>query len=352
MVFIFSFGLNQIKAQTPVNKLLLKNYRPKSIYNTPKSHITRAKYPVVDVHAHPYPKSEEEIAQWVKTMDKVGVEKTVILTMATGAKFDSIYALYSKYPNHFEVWCGFDYSGYDEPGFGPEAVDELERCVKVGATGVGELGDKGKGLFYSGEVKAWGMHPDDKRMDPLFEKCAELNLPVSIHVADPMWMYEKMDSTNDGLMNAYSWRLDNQRDIVGHSGMIKILENTVKRHPSTTFIACHLANLSYDLTMLGKLFEKYPNLYADIGARYAEIAPIPQFASQFFKRYQDRICYGTDMGFDETMYYTTFRILESADEHFYKINLFGYHWPLYGLNLKNKILKKIYYKNAQRFLQN
>jgi hypothetical protein len=47
-------------------------------------------------------------------------------------------------------------------------------------------------------------------MGPLFEKCAELGMPVSIHVGEPKWMYEKMDSTNDGLMNSYEWRLDDQ----------------------------------------------------------------------------------------------------------------------------------------------
>jgi len=83
-----------------------------------------------------------------------------------------------------------------------------------------------------------------------------------------------------------------------------------------------------------------------------EISPIPQYFSEFYEKYQDRLLYGTDIEFGREMYQITFRILEITDGHFYKINLFGYHWPLYGLNLKNKILKKIYYKNAQRFLQN
>jgi len=92
-----------------------------------------AKYPVIDFHSHPYPETLEEIAQWVKNMDEVGIEKSIILTMSVGERFDSIYAEYAKYPGRFEVWCGFDYTGYDKPGFGPAAVTELERCAKVGA---------------------------------------------------------------------------------------------------------------------------------------------------------------------------------------------------------------------------
>ncbi len=348
---IFIGSIVQIFAQNNLENLSLKNYRPHSIYQIPRANIQTARFPVVDMHSHPYAENKEEIAQWVRTMDEMGIEKTIILTMSTGAKFDSIYAEYAgEYPGRFEVWCGFDYSGYDKPEFGPSAVAELERCAKAGATGVGELGDKGKGLFYC-DTKAWGMHLDDPRMDPLLEKCAELKLPVSIHVADPKWMYEPMDSTNDGLMNAVEWRLDNQKDIISHSGMIDILERAVRRHPNTIFIACHFANCSYDLKKLGSLLDKYQNLYADIAARYAETAPIPRFTAEFYKKYQNRLLYGTDMGFDKNMYRITFRILESSDEHFYEIEQFGYHWPLYGLGLNNKILKKIYKKNALKIFK-
>ena len=352
ILFCISFcTTRQDESVQSADEILLKDYRPQSIYKVPATYIEKAKYPIIDIHSHPYAQSSEDIAQWVKNMDEVGIEKSIILTQTTGATFDSIYAEYAKYPDRFEVWCGFDYTGFDEPGFGPAAVAELERCVKVGAKGVGELGDKGKGMFYSSPTKAFGMHLDDPRMDPLLEKCAELNLPISIHIADPIWMYEPMDEKNDGLMNAFEWRLDNQKDIVGHAGMIDIFERAVKRHPNTIFIACHFANLSYDLSKLGELFDKYPNLYADISARYAETAPIPRFVSSFYQKYQDRLLYGTDMRFEQEMYRITFRVLESTDEHFYEIDQFGYHWSLYGFGLSDKILKKVYRNNALKLIK-
>ena len=350
MILVILFNAAKLSSQSTPDNLLLKNYRPKSIYKVPVTQIEKAKFPVIDMHSHPYAESLEEVDQWVRNMDAVGIEKTILLSHATGAEFDSLYQVYSKYPDRFELWCGFDYTGYDQPGYGPAAVAELERCYKMGARGVGELGDKGKGLFYS-KPPAWGMHLDDPRMDPLLEKCAELGLPINIHVADPIWMYEKMDSTNDGLMNAYEWRLDNQPGIVDHNGMIDILERAVKRHPKTIFIACHFANCSYDLNKLGALLDKYPNLYADIAARYAETAPIPRFAAAFIEKYQDRLLYGTDMGFDLDMYHITFRILESSDEHFYEIGQFGYHWALNGFGLNDLVLKKLYRDNALKLLK-
>ena len=331
------------------NTILLKDYRPKSIYKIPVTEVAKAKFPIIDMHSHPYAETPAQIDEWVRNMDEVGVEKTIILTMTTGTEFDEINRKYSKYPDRFELWCGFDFTGYDKPGFGPATIKELERCQQAGARGVGEIHDKGMGLA-SGKSKTKAMHPDDPRMDAIFEKCAELRLPISLHVADPIWMYQKMDNTNDGLMNAFEWRLDNQPNIVGLSGMVDILERTAQKHPKMTFIACHFANLDYDLARLGEAFDRNPNLYADISARYAETGPIPRFAAKFYSEYADRLVYGTDMGFDKAMYRITFRILETLDEHFYEIDQFSYHWALNGFGLSDSILKQLYRDNAAKLL--
>ena len=348
-----TFAAEEKKAATAAapnpKALLLKDYRPQSIFKVPVSHIARAKYPIIDMHSHPYPKNEAEITTWLKNMDECNVEKTIVLTMTTGKEFDDIYAKYSKYPERFEVWCGLDFTGHNQPGFGPAAVQELERCRQKGARGIGEIHDKGQGLR-SGKSSAPGMHPDDPRVDAIWEKAAELHMPVSLHVADPIWMYQPMDKHNDGLMNAYEWRLDNQPNIVKLAGMVDILERTAARHRNTTFVACHFANLDYDLAHLAEVFERNPNIYADISARYAETAPIPRFAAQFYTKHADHLVYGTDMGFDQQMYRITFRILESQDEHFYEVEQFSYHWPLYGLDLSDDVLKQVYHENAAKLL--
>jgi predicted TIM-barrel fold metal-dependent hydrolase len=332
--------------------ILLKDYRPESVYNIQKTTISKAKYPVIDVHSHPYASSAEEIQEWIKTMDKRGIEKTLILTYQTGKAFDSIYNIYSKYEGRFEIWCGFDYTGYKEKGWVKKAIKELERCFEIGAKGVGELGDKGLGLAYSKPNPAPGMHINDPRMQPLLQRCGELGMPVNIHVAEPIWMYEPIDIHNDGLMNAEKWKIDRTNpDILLHSELIGTLEEAVAKNPGTTFIACHYANCSYDLNILGNLFDKYKNLYADISARYAETSPVPRATGTFYKKYQDRLLYGTDMGMDGTMYETTFRILETEDEHFYEHDLFGYHWPLNGLGLDDDTLKKVYSENARKILK-
>ena len=342
-------GNSDANQQASPETILLKDYRPKSLHKVPVTQVPKAKFPIIDMHSHAYAKTPEEIAQWVKNMDEVGIEKTILLTETSGQDFIDVKQRFSGYPGRFEIWCGFDYTGYDQPGFGPQAVKALEKCHELGAGGVGELHDKGKGLVNE-KLKALGMHPDDARMDSLFDRCGQLGLPVNIHVADPIWMYEPMDNTNDGLMNAFHWRLDNQPDIVKLSGMIDILERMVKKHSNTTFVCCHFANLDYDLARLGQVLDRHPNLHADISARYAETAPTPRAAAKFYEKYANRLVYGTDMGFDKSMYRTTFRILETSDEHFYEHDMFGYHWALNGFGLPDEVLRKVYRTNAEKIL--
>jgi predicted TIM-barrel fold metal-dependent hydrolase len=358
-------------AQDTPNKLLLKDYRPESIYRVPKTEVKKAKYPVIDVHNHGA-RPPQQVDDMVKLMDAAGVEKTVILNGApTPERFTELQQPYVKYPGRFDLWCGWDLAGHDQPGFGPNAIKSLDECHRLGAVGIGEIMDKGWGFGGGGgrgaragraagagastgsaTPRPAGMHIDDARMDPIIDRCRQLGMPISIHVSDPIWSYQPMDRTNDGLMNAYTWRIDDkQPGILGHNELIEGLERAVSRHPKTIFIACHFMNLDYDLARLGQIFDRNPNFYADLGARFAELAPIPRFVAQFIQKHQDRVLYGTDWTYHERVFSTTFRILESLDEHFYDHELFNYHWPLYGFGLPNDVLKKVYADNARKVFQ-
>lgn len=329
----------------PPDQLLLKDYRPTSIYKIPQTLVDKARFPVIDVHSHVYVRTPEAVAGWVKTMDAVGIEKTVVMVGGTGKRLDDALALFGPYPDRFDVWAGLDVSGADQPDFTTRVLAEIERGFKLGIRGIGELSDKGRGLRGSG-----GMHVDDPRMDPIFEKLAELGLPVNIHVGEDQWMYEPMNASNDGMMNAFKWKVVVEPGVLGHDEVIATLDRAVRRHPKTTFIACHFANTTADLSMLSRMLDASPNLYADIAARFGETSPIPRTMRKFYEKYQDRLLYGTDMGTDIDMYRSTFRILETADEHFYLETLRLYHWPYHGFDLPDGILRKVYRDNARKIL--
>jgi len=318
------------------NEILLRNYRPHSIFKIPETRVEKARFLVVDMHSHDYAATDEQLERWVQTMDAVGLKKTVILSGSTGSKFDELLARYRRYPGRFDVWCGIDYTGFAKAGYGPLAVAELVRCRK------------GRGLGSASNT--FGMHIDDPRLDAVLEKCAELRMPINIHVGEDKWMYEPMDETNDGLMNAWHWKVPNTPGVLQQDEVVATLERALGRHPHTVFIACHFANCCSDLNRLGTMFDSHTNLFADMGARFAEIAPIPRFVAKFFDRYQDRLLYGTDNHPDPEMYRTSFRLLETADEHFYPNQFANYHWAFYGFALPEPILKKIYYLNAATLL--
>lgn len=358
------------------DQLLLKDYRPKSVYKIQVSEIKKAKYPAIDCHHHVQSKTQEQVDEEVRIMDAAGLESSVAFCPVgegptyRASAFDDSYKIYSKYPKRFYIYCGLDLRGVDQPGFGPATIAELERCHKMGAVGVGEIHDKGMGIGgVMGGPANWqgtrkgaggtsgrppqspvqGFHPDAPQMDAIWEKCADLGMPVNLHVSDPYWSYLPQNRFNDGLMNGFSWRLDNKPGIMGHNELIESYEAAAKRHRRTVFIASHLANLDYDLPRLGQIFERNPNFFADFSARFHETCTIPRTTAQFLKKWAHRVPYGTDIPFSQHLFSLTYRILETTDEHFYDQDFyfnFNYHWPMYGMGLPDDVLKKVYRESA------
>jgi predicted TIM-barrel fold metal-dependent hydrolase len=331
-----------------VSQLKLVDYRPKSVFKIPQSDIRQAKYPVIDMHSHPYIDNVEELQEWTKRMEENNIEKVVIQTYAFGDKFDALYDMYKGVSDKFELWCGIDLSSWGTSDFPAKAIEELERCWRKGAKGVGELIDKGLGDRESSKIKQPGLHFNDDLFVPIFSKCAELKMPVTCHVGDPIWMYEELDEKNDGYMNAAEWKIDMTKPgILGLYEVVATLEEACRKNPQTTFIGCHFMNLGHDYEYLGKILDRTPNLYLDNSARHLETCVTPRATKKFYEKYADRIMFGTDNNPSTDMYRLQWRILESEDEHFYARNQ-TYHWPLHGIGLSNEVLKKVYGDNSRK----
>ncbi len=136
LVLTTSLALGQTATDaTPPDQLFLKDFSPRSIFKVPQNRVEKARFPAIDVHSHPYAKTHAEVDRWVHVMDEVGVAKTIIMVGATGKAFDDAVALFGRYPDRFEVWCGIDYQGLDQPGFAERAIAELGRCHNRARTG-------------------------------------------------------------------------------------------------------------------------------------------------------------------------------------------------------------------------
>ena len=326
-------------APGPMDAVALKDYAPKPSLIVAETSVPKAKYPAIDVHAHVNARTPEQVRDWVRTMDETGIEMTVVLTGATGDAFDRLVDLYVKpYPGRFQLFCGIDTRDADKPDYPERAAAELARCYKRGARGVGELTDKGTG--FGGRL-----HPDDPRLDAFWDKCAELNIPANIHIADHPSCWKPLDVYQERTPDYQHFNLYG-KNLPSWEELIAMRDRTLAKHPKTRFIACHLGNQGHDLASLTATLDRYPNLYVDLSARDYEVGRAPRTAARFLARYRNRVLFGTDMGREKSMYQAWWRLLESADEFMPGRVWWGY----YGLELPAPVLESLYRGNARQVL--
>jgi predicted TIM-barrel fold metal-dependent hydrolase len=332
----------------PMDSILLKDYRPTSSLKVPETIVAKARYSVIDVHAHSNQSSirtAQDVADWARTMDEVGVETTVVFTGATGAEFDRQAALFKPFGKRFQVWCAMPGGDVTAPDWPQRAAQELERCYRNGARGIGEITDKGSGMQRGAVPKDQRVHGDDPRLDPLWRKAAELKIPVNVHIADHPSCWQPLGPNQERTPDFQHFNLYG-KDVLSYEELLARRDNMLRKHRQTIFIACHLSNQGNDLESLAKVLDQHPNLYLDISARDYEIGRQPRTAAKFLARYKDRVLFGTDMERDPKMYRAWWRLLESADE-FMQGRIW---WRYYGLELPAPVLESLYRANAKRLL--
>ncbi len=129
--------------------------------------------------------------------------------------------------------------------------------------------------------------------------------------------------------------------------MLAERDSLFERHPKTRFVAAHLGWLGNDLDRLGRLLDEMPNVYTEVGAVLYDLGRQPRGAHDFLVKYQDRVLFGKD-AFEPTEYPYYWRVFETADEYFDYYRDYHAFWKLYGLDLPDVVLKKLYYQNALR----
>lgn len=331
----------------PMDGVLLRDYAPASSVVSERTEVQKARFPVIDAHAHSYvARTPEEIDAWVRTMDEVGVEMSVVLTGTTGEAFDRMVELYlRRHPTRFQLYCGVLNTDIDHPEYSARAAAELERCFRMGARGVGELSDKGWGLGAARVPRGKRLHPDDPRLDRFFQKCAEMRMPVIIHISDHPSAWQPLGVHQERTPDYQHFNQVGQ-DVPSYEELLAVRDRVVARHPLTTFIVCHLGNQGNDLAALARVLEAHPNMLLDISARDYEVGRTPRAALKFLTKYADRVLFGTDMGRQKSMYQAWWRLLETADEYMPG----RVWWRYYGLELPDDVLEKLYRGNAKRVL--
>jgi len=347
----------------------LAEFRPRSVLRLPAHHVARPRFPVIDAHNHLGPTfggdwPDRAVAELLATLDASGVETLIDLDGGTGdALSREINRWQARAPERLVVFAGLDYGSWaQDPDFGQAEAARLRDAAARGARGLKAwklLGLRARDA--AGRLVAI----DDPRLDPLWAAAAELDLPVVIHIADPVAFFEPLDATNERLEELtdnpdwHFWptRPADEPDAPGFPPFDELLaafDRLLGRHPATTFVGAHVGCAAEDLALVSGMLDRHPNLAVDIAARLGELGRQPYTARAFFLRHPDRILFGTDAPADPAVYRLHYRFLETWDESFdYGTDdVPGQgRWQIHGLGLPDDVLRMVYRENARRVLR-
>ncbi len=346
---LFALLLASCSFNQNAQEMDFEEYNPTSTLVVPGKEITKAKFPFIDVHSHQFRMATQDLSDLIEDMDEMNMAIMVNLSGGSGDKIKNIVAnINEHYPNRFVVFANVDFNGVGSEDWTENTLKQLEIDVARGAKGLKiykSLGLRNK------DVEGKRLAIDDERLDPIWAKCGELNIPVLIHAADPKSFWDPMDAKNERWLELKT-RPNRKRSATNPAPWEQIIaeqHHIFKKHPNTKFINAHMGWFANDLGKLGDLLEEMPNMYVGIGAIIAELGRQPRNAHAFFVKYQDRILFGKD-SWQPKEFPTYFRVLESNDEYFPYYKKYHAFWAMYGLDLPDDVLKKVYYKNALKLI--
>lgn len=327
-----------------------EKYDPPSTLVVPENIVKSAKYPFIDVHNHQFSMPTQDLSQTVADMDRLNMAVMVNLS-GRGRGSDehligSIKNAQENAPQRFIVFTNIDINSINEPGWTEKTVAQIQNDYDLGARGLKIYKSQTMAVIDGNRISI-----DDSRIDPVWAKCGELGIPVLIHAADPGPFWEPHDENNERWLElkVRPGRKRSDTDPAPWQAIIDEQHNIFRKHPQTNFINAHLGWYGNNLAKLGELMDEFPNMYTEIGAVIAELGRQPRMAKEFMTQYQDRVMFGKD-SWNPEEYYTYFRILETADEYFPYYKRYHAFWRMYGLDLDDEVLKKLYYKNALKII--
>ena len=338
----------------------------------------RAEHRIIDLHQH-INGTTQHITRAVKIMDAVGLGIGVNLSGGTVTRTnDSVPSEFERnktradrlFPGRFLHYMNLDYKGWDKPDFAERAVKQVEEGHRLGAAGLKEF--KRLGLYLrdgGGQL----IRIDDPKLDPAWKRCGELNMPVSIHVADPKAFWLPYDRTNERwkeLKDHRSWWFGDTNLYPPRMELLEALNRVIERNPKTTFVCVHFANNAEELEWVDRTLSRYPNMNADLAARIPEIGRHdPDKVHRLFVKHQDRIFFATDFQvYDrlilgssgneppptdadaETFYAKEWRWLETRDRDWEHMTPIQGDWTISSIGLPASVLRKIYFDNARKLL--
>ena len=339
----------------------------------------RAEHRTIDLHQH-LDYKPELLARAIKIMDAAGVGIGVDLTPGTvtpGPNGEpSEFEQHKKMEDSLAAgrwlqYMNLDYKNWDLPDFAEQAVKQVELGHKLGAAGFKEW--KRLGLYLQDGQKKL-IKIDDPKLDPMWERLGELNMPISLHVGDPKAFFEPYNDKNERwkeLKDHPRWWFGDTNKFPTFHGILDAMDRVIGRHPRTKFVCVHFANNAEELDWVDAALARHTNMYADLAARIPEIGRHnPDEVHRLFVKYQDRILFATDFQSlssrlilgssgpeppasvaDAEVFFTKeWRWLETRDKNWPHMTPIQGDWNISSIGLPSSVLRKIYFDNARKLL--
>ena len=344
------------------NLMDIGEYSPTSTLVVSENPTYKSKFPFVDVHSHHWDMPVKNLSTLVSEMDSLNMGYLINLSGSGFGVFSgkqglmdlnltkSLENVNENYPDRFGVFLNLDLAKIDNPDFEKNNIIQLENAVNQGVIGLKIYKNLGLTLRDSRNIR---VPVDDDRLSHIWETCARLNIPVLIHSGEPKAFFDPIDKFNERWLHARE-KPSSFRPSDKYPSFDQVMYEQYqlfKKHPKTTFINAHFGWYANDLETLSKQLADLTNVYVEFGAVINELGRQPNTAKRFFEDYQDRILFGKDI-YKMDEYYIYFQVLETDDEYIEYYRKRHGLWRLYGLNLPDEILKKVYFKNALKIFPN
>ncbi|MGE5583307.1 MAG: amidohydrolase family protein [Bacillota bacterium] len=337
----------------------LSQFKPRSELRLEEHIIMQPKFRVFDIHTHMGSlvlgenyESLYDTAEYIKCLDYYGVKTVVNLDGEQGTRLDRMLSKMKGYEERIITFGWVNTEVIDDDNFGKKVINSMKEGYRKGIRGIKlwkniSLGQKDRSGQY--------IRIDDLRLKPLWDTAAELNIPVLIHIADPIAFFKKVDQYNERfeeLIQHPDWSFCSPK-FYQYAELMDMQEKMLADNPDTTFIIAHMGSAAEDLKYVARCLDTYPNMLVDTAARISELGRQPYTARDFLIKYQDRVLFGTDFTPGNTPYHLYYRFFETRDEYFDygtgEIPVQG-RWKIYGVYLPDEVLEKIYHKNAERII--
>ncbi|MCA9539327.1 MAG: amidohydrolase family protein [Myxococcales bacterium] len=328
-----------------------------------------ARAPVIDVHVHTAPEHYPLLAD---VLASIGITRFVNLSGGSaGDGLDESLDAAAPLDGRVIVCANLRWREYARPDFAKRQVMLLEEAKRLGARCLKVPKVLGLGVPDPDDPNQY-MAVDDPRLDPIWAAAGRLGFPVFIHTGDPKAFFEPLGPENERMAELGvhpEWSFADPK-YPRREALLAARDRVLERHPETIFIGVHLANNPEDIDYVARTLEAHPNLYVDVAARLPEIGRHdPAKVRALFIRFQDRILFGTDLGFhqrsimlgsvgkdrprliDIFWYYAVhFWWFESNDRQIPLPTPIQGDWRIDSIGLPEAVLDKIYSGNALRLL--